>query len=94
MFPKPEAMFHIKCDVHPWMSAYLGVFTNPFFSVTEHGRKVHDLGPGSGDLRDHRLARAAGDADGHGHRWRQRFEDAGFQVHSPGHEVAIRRTAA
>jgi plastocyanin len=34
VFEKPEAMFHIKCDVHPWMSAYIGVFTHPFFSVT------------------------------------------------------------
>jgi plastocyanin len=33
-FPSPEAMFNIKCDVHPWMSAYIGVFTHPFFSVT------------------------------------------------------------
>ena len=33
-FPKPEGMFQIKCDVHPWMSAYIGVFTHPFFSVT------------------------------------------------------------
>jgi plastocyanin len=33
-FDKPEAIFHIKCDVHPWMSAYLGVFTHPFYSVT------------------------------------------------------------
>jgi plastocyanin len=33
-FPKSETMFNIKCDVHPWMSAYLGVFTHPFFSVT------------------------------------------------------------
>lgn len=33
-FPKSETMFNIKCDVHPWMSAYLGVFTNPFFSVS------------------------------------------------------------
>ena len=33
-FPKPEAIFQIKCDVHPWMSAYIGVFTHPFFSVT------------------------------------------------------------
>jgi plastocyanin len=33
-FPKPENMFQIKCDVHPWMSAYIGVFTHPFFSVT------------------------------------------------------------
>jgi plastocyanin len=33
-FPKPEHMFQVKCDVHPWMSAYVGVFTHPFFSVT------------------------------------------------------------
>jgi plastocyanin len=33
-FSKPEKMFQIKCDVHPWMTAYIGVFTHPFFSVT------------------------------------------------------------
>ena len=33
-FDKPEPMFQIKCDVHPWMTAYIGVFTHPFFSVT------------------------------------------------------------
>ena len=33
-FDKPEDVFQIKCDVHPWMNAYVGVFTHPFFSVT------------------------------------------------------------
>jgi plastocyanin len=33
-FGKPEAVFNIKCDVHPWMSAYIAVFTHPFFSTT------------------------------------------------------------
>src|SRR6185436_10870559 len=33
-FPKPENMFNIKCDVHPWMTAWIGVFTHPFFSAT------------------------------------------------------------
>jgi len=33
-FPKPEPMFNIKCDVHPWMNAWIGVFTHPFFSAT------------------------------------------------------------
>jgi plastocyanin len=33
-FPKPENMFQVKCDVHPWMNAYIGVFTNPFYAVT------------------------------------------------------------
>lgn len=33
-FPKPENVFQVKCDVHPWMSAYIGVFEHPFFSTT------------------------------------------------------------
>ena len=33
-FNMPEAVFQIKCDVHPWMSAYIGVFSHPFFSTT------------------------------------------------------------
>ena len=33
-FTKPEPIFEIKCDVHPWMRAYIGVFTHPFYSVT------------------------------------------------------------
>ena len=33
-FAKPEPIFQIKCDVHPWMSAYIGVFTHPFFATT------------------------------------------------------------
>ena len=51
-FNKPEALFHIKCDVHPWMSAYLGVFTNPFFSVTStDGKfKISGLDPGTYEI--------------------------------------------
>jgi len=33
-FGKEEGMFVIKCDVHPWMRSYIGVFSNPFFAVT------------------------------------------------------------
>jgi plastocyanin len=33
-FTKPDVMVHFKCDVHPWMSAYVGVLAHPFFSVT------------------------------------------------------------
>ncbi len=32
-FEKPE-IFKVKCEVHPWMAAYMGVFSNPYFSVT------------------------------------------------------------
>ncbi len=34
-FTKPEVMVHFKCDVHPWMSAYMGVVDNPYFAVTK-----------------------------------------------------------
>lgn len=32
--PKVEEIFHVKCDVHPWMSAYIAVFEHPFFAVS------------------------------------------------------------
>jgi plastocyanin len=51
-FAKPEAVFHIKCDVHPWMSAYLAVFTHPFFSVTGTDGKftIAGLDPGTYEI--------------------------------------------
>jgi plastocyanin len=33
-FTKEEGMFVVKCDVHPWMKAYVGVMGHPFFAVT------------------------------------------------------------
>jgi plastocyanin len=51
-FAKPEAIFNIKCDVHPWMSAYIGVFTHPFFSVTSTDGKftISGLDPGTYEI--------------------------------------------
>src|SRR5580765_4290711 len=51
-FPKAETMFNIKCDVHPWMSAYLGVFTHPFFSTTSTDGKftISGLDPGTYEI--------------------------------------------
>lgn len=35
-FAVPEASpVTVKCDVHPWMTAYLGVFAHPFYAVTD-----------------------------------------------------------
>jgi plastocyanin len=34
-FPKPEVMVRFKCDIHPWMSAYVGVLDHPYFAVTK-----------------------------------------------------------
>ena len=33
-FDKPEVMVRAKCDVHPWMAAFVGVVPHPFFAVT------------------------------------------------------------
>ena len=31
---KPEPVFPVKCDVHPWMRAYAAVMTHPYFAVS------------------------------------------------------------
>jgi hypothetical protein len=33
-FKYAEVMIPIRCNVHPWMKAYLGVMKNPFYAVT------------------------------------------------------------
>jgi plastocyanin len=33
-FARPEVAIPVKCNVHPWMKAYIGVFNNPYFQVT------------------------------------------------------------
>ena len=35
VFEKPEILMRFKCDVHPWMFAYVGVVEHPFFAVTD-----------------------------------------------------------
>jgi plastocyanin len=38
-FTSPEVMVRIKCDLHPWMTAFIGVVDHPYFAVTgEDGR--------------------------------------------------------
>jgi plastocyanin len=51
-FDKAEPMFQIKCDVHPWMNAYLGAFTHPFFSATGTDGKftISGLDPGTYEI--------------------------------------------
>jgi plastocyanin len=52
VFSKPEEVFHIKCDVHPWMSAYMAVFAHPFFSATGTDGKftIDGLDPGTYEI--------------------------------------------
>ncbi len=51
-FDKAEASFPIKCDVHPWMQAFVGVFSHPFFSVTSTDGKftISGLDPGTYEI--------------------------------------------
>lgn len=48
-FPQAEVMVPIKNNQHPWMRAYVGVLTHPFFSVTDQNGafRIEGLPPGS-----------------------------------------------
>ncbi len=51
-FGKEEGMFMVKCDVHGWMTAYVGVFSNPYFAVTGPDGKftINGLPPGTYEI--------------------------------------------
>ena len=51
-FDKPEPIFQIKCDVHPWMQSYIGVFNHPFYAVTGTDGKftISGLDPGTYEI--------------------------------------------
>ena len=46
---KTAETFRVKCDVHPWMNAYVAVFDHPYFDVTHNGGtfEVKNVPPGS-----------------------------------------------
>ena len=49
-FATPELFLRIKCDVHPWMFAYVCVVPHPWFDVTDdagHFQFPHPLPPGT-----------------------------------------------
>src|SRR4051812_46786020 len=48
-FPTGEVLIPIKCDVHSWMNAYVGVVEHPYFAVTGDGGKfeLRGLPPGT-----------------------------------------------
>ena len=81
-FDKAEGMFLVKCDVHPWMNAYVGVFSHPVLRGDRHGRQVHDRRPARRDLRARGLAREARHPDGVGDGRRERQQDGRLQVHA------------
>jgi plastocyanin len=47
-FPQPEMFLKFKCDVHPWMFAWVSVFDSPYFCVSDKDGKfvIKDVPPG------------------------------------------------
>ena len=52
VFDKAEFMFPMKCDVHPWMEAWVTVVDHPFFNVTKADGKfsLDNLSAGTYDI--------------------------------------------
>jgi len=52
VFTEEEPVFKIKCDVHPWMGAYVGVVSHPYFDVTAADGKfeIPDLPDGTYEI--------------------------------------------
>jgi len=48
-FTTPEVLIPFKCDVHPWMNAYVGVVAHPFFAVSGDGGtfEIRTIPPGT-----------------------------------------------
>ena len=98
-FDKPEAEFPGQVRRPPLDERLRGRVQPSLLLGDRHGREVHDLGPRPRDLRDHRLARAAGDPDRLGHGRRQRHQDARISSspsppQSSDSDTGERRTAA
>jgi len=49
---KPEPLFKVKCDVHPWMNAFVAVMTHPYFAVSgpDGQFKIENLPAGNYEL--------------------------------------------
>ena len=43
-FPTPEVMLPVRCNNHPWMSAFINVAPNPWFAVTGDDGSFHITG--------------------------------------------------
>ena len=61
-FAKPEEFLKFKCDVHPWMFAWVSVFDHPYFAVSgkDGSFKIANVPAGKYTLRAaHRKAGTA-----------------------------------
>jgi hypothetical protein len=48
-FIKPEVMIRVKCNIHSWMHAFIGVVDNPYFAVSKEDGSftIENLPPGT-----------------------------------------------
>ena len=49
VFPREEVLVPVKCNIHPWMKAYIGVVNSPFYAVTgdDGSYTIKGLPPGT-----------------------------------------------
>lgn len=62
-FAKPEPFLKFKCEIHPWMFAWVSVFDHPYFAVTDKDGKftIKNVPPGEYTIEArHRKAAADG----------------------------------
>ena len=50
-FAHSEVMIPVRCNVHPWMKAYIGVVNNPFYDVTGTAGRFTIKGVPAGDYK-------------------------------------------
>ncbi len=56
-FPEPEMFITFKCDVHPWMFAWVSVFDSPYYAISDKEGKfvIKNVPPGKYSVEaDHR----------------------------------------
>ncbi len=48
IYSQPETFISFKCNQHPWEKAYVGVFSHPFFAISDDGGSysIEGLPPG------------------------------------------------
>jgi len=61
---KEAEYFRVKCDVHPWMAAWIAIIDNPFFAVTDaDGKYTLPKGLPDGDYTLHAWHEKYGEQD-------------------------------
>ena len=65
--PKEAEYFRVKCDVHPWMGAWVAVLDNPYFAVSDKDGKFT-------------LPKGLPDGDYTLHVWHEKFGDQDVKV--------------